>query len=189
MNVFETRVPVNSHLEAAFAQFAEEGLGPTRGRADIEHVEQQKISLNLARHLEQPMAAVNAVAIEFLTPTELKGGEGLISRPEFPVLLARVRDRLSTLRSLYGPGPLDIDFAGMTARASEISMGRCEIRESGITRRSSRTGQQHLLGGFIGAAEYRGSLTEFVPFLEAAQWTGVGRQTVWGKGQLSVRAL
>lgn len=185
MNVFEIRIPVNHQLQAAFSQLSEDGLGPTRGHADLERLQRQKISLDL-----KPSApAVNAVAIEFLTPTELKGGEELISRPEFPVLLARVRDRLSTLRSLYGPGPLDIDFAGMTARASDISMGHCEIRQAQTTRRSSRTGRHHPLGGFIGAAEYRGSLAEFLPFLEAAQWTGVGRQTVWGKGELSVRAL
>jgi hypothetical protein len=38
----------------------------------------------------------------------------------------------------------------------------------------------------MGEAQYEGDLAEFVPFLEAAQFTGVGRQTVWGKGQIEV---
>ena len=139
--------------------------------------------------LEPPARAVDEITIEFLTPTELKGGEGLIARPEFRVLLARIRDRVSTLRSLYGAGPLDIDFAALAARASAVSLHQCEIREAGTTRHSSRTGRSHPLAGFTGIAAYQGPLTEFVPLLEAAQWTGVGRQTVWGKGEIAVRAL
>ncbi len=53
-------------------------------------------------------------------------------------------------------------------------------------RRSGRTGKTHPIGGFIGSADYEGELAEFLPFLEAARWTGVGRQTVWGKGEISV---
>jgi CRISPR/Cas system endoribonuclease Cas6 (RAMP superfamily) len=68
-------------------------------------------------------------------------------------------------------------------------MTRCEIRQVEIVRRSSRTGQIHPIGGFIGEAEYEGDLTEFVPYLRAAQWTGVGRQTVWGKGQVRVEGV
>ncbi|MGB9605238.1 MAG: CRISPR system precrRNA processing endoribonuclease RAMP protein Cas6, partial [Bryobacteraceae bacterium] len=42
---------------------------------------------------------------------------------------------------------------------------------------------------FTGEVEYEGDVAEFVPYLEAAQWTGVGRQTVWGKGELAVTVL
>ena len=102
------------------------------------------------------------------------------------MLFARVRDRISSLRAFYGAGPLDIDFRGLGERAAEVRMTRCDIRSIEIERRSSRTGQIHSLGGFMGEAGYEGALAEFVPFLEAAQFTGVGRQTVWGKGQIEV---
>ena len=58
-----------------------------------------------------------------------------------------------------------------------------------IERFSTRTGQAHPLGGFIGEAEYHGDLAEFMPWLEAARWTGVGRQTVWGKGAINIHPL
>jgi hypothetical protein len=32
-------------------------------------------------------------------------------------------------------------------------------------------------------------MAEFLPYLEAARWTGVGRQTVWGKGEIAVEIL
>jgi len=79
-----------------------------------------------------------------------------------------------------------MDFRGFCERAARIEMTRCEIRPVEVERRSSRTGQIHPLGGFVGEAEYEGDLAEFVPFLSAAKWTGVGRQTVWGKGVIEL---
>ena len=38
----------------------------------------------------------------------------------------------------------------------------------------------------MGGAAYEGELDEFMPFLRAAKWTGVGRQTVWGKGEIEI---
>jgi hypothetical protein len=95
-----------------------------------------------------------------------------------------VRDRISTLRELYGDGPLPIDFRTFGDRAHSVTMTRCHVYNIDVQRRSSRTGQTHSIGGFIGEAEYQGDLTEFFPYLRAAKWTGVGRQTVWGKGQI-----
>jgi hypothetical protein len=63
-------------------------------------------------------------------------------------------------------------------------MVRCEIQPVEAERRSSRTGQVHPIGGFTGMAEYEGELGEFLPCLEAAAFTGVGRHTVWGNGEI-----
>jgi hypothetical protein len=114
----------------------------------------------------------------------LKAGDQLVTRPEFDVLFARARDRVSTLRALYGAGPLEIDFRAMGQRAAAVRITRCQLRHVKAERRSSRTGQVHSIGGFVGVVEYEGELGEFIPYLEAACWTGVGRQCVWGKGQL-----
>ena len=73
----------------------------------------------------------------------------------------------------------------MAERAAAIRMTRCELEHVDAERLSGSTGQRHSLGGFIGVAEYEGDLAEFVPYLEIARWTGVGRQTVWGKGEIA----
>ena len=96
---------------------------------------------------------------------------------------------MSALRAQYGEGPLEIDFRAMGERAKEIKMTCCELRGHEATRRSRATGQTHPLGGFTGVAEYDGVLREFLPYLKAAEWTGVGRQTVWGKGQIHCEVL
>jgi len=186
VNLFDTRDPPLKYFVMAFEQLAHAGLGPRRGRAELvsaEHLDRVSILLD-----DKPVD-VRRLRVEFKTPTELKSGEDLADLPEFGVLFARSRDRISTLRALYGPGPLEIDFRGMGERANAVRMTRCELRHVDAERRSSRTGQVHGIGGFVGVAEYEGELGEFVPYLEAARWTGVGRQCVWGKGELHVEAL
>ena len=203
VNVFEMRDPALAYFVLAFAQLAREGLGPRRGRADLVSVRPVDAAGGLAAEvyggpsshakdpgppisvrLEGEPAGARKVRVEFATPTELKSGQEEAARPEFPVLFARARDRVSTLRALYGAGPLEIDFAEMGRRAAAVRMTRCDLRRVDVERRSSRTGQVHGIGGFVGVADYEGDLGEFVPYLEAAHWTGVGRQCVWGKGEV-----
>lgn len=140
--------------------------------------------------VEVPLAAaahpVEQLRVRFLTPTELKAGGRVLRTPEFAVLLPRVRDRISTLSELYGDGPLPLDFAEFGARAAGVRMIHCDVQEIVARRTSRRTGQTHSLGGFAGEAVYTGVLGEFLPYLRAAEWTGVGRQTTWGKGAIQV---
>jgi CRISPR/Cas system endoribonuclease Cas6 (RAMP superfamily) len=131
---------------------------------------------------------VTRARVEFLTPTELKTASGLARTPEFAILATRIRDRISTLRQLYDDGPLSIDFVGFGQRAAAVRMMDCQVRPVTATRRSRATGQTHSLAGFVGWADYEGDLSEFLPYLLAAQWTGVGRQTSWGKGAVTITA-
>jgi len=132
---------------------------------------------------------VEGLRVEFVTPTELKAGAEIAPEPEFPVLFARVRDRIANLAALYGPGPLAIDFRALGECAARVQMTNCEIARTRARRFSTRTKQTHSIGGFTGAVEYAGALRELLPFLKAAEWTGVGRHTVWGNGQVRVKPI
>ena len=183
VNFFDVRNPTRiARIAAVFEQLGCEGLGPGRGRAEMDPFAAPAEPLELSL---DPACRIRRVRVEFVTPTELKGAD----RPEFGVLAARIRDRLSALRELYDDGPLPIDFRAFAERARLVSMTGCDIHEISRTRRSSRTGQSHPIGGFLGEAEYEGDLAGFVPYLEAATWTGVGRQTVWGKGEIRISVL
>jgi hypothetical protein len=192
-HVFDLHQPALSHFQAALARLAEKGLGPGRGRAALEHTEELDLcdspresgSPNVVL-LDPAPESVPSVTVQFRTPTELKSGGELAERPEFVVLFGRLRDRISTLRSLYGQGPLQIDFRALGERAAQVRMKRCELAWEQVSRRSGRTGQVHSIGGFTGEAVYEGELAEFLPWLKAARWVGVGRQTVWGKGDVRV---
>ncbi len=179
LNIFDLRDSAGIY-EQVFSELARQGLGPTRGRARLTGAGGSPRKLRL----EPGPESIARARVEFLTPTELKSEGVTVQRPEFPILFARLRDRISTLSAMYGSGALPIDFAAMGHRATEVKLTHCEITMIKAERRSSRTGQTHSLGGFIGTAEYEGDLTEFLPYLEAARWTGVGRQTVWGKGEV-----
>jgi CRISPR-associated endoribonuclease Cas6 len=206
LNLFDMKSPALAYLVLAFTQLAHEGLGPGRGRATLTRVSQHTppgvaplpiydgATFPLCRtwpplvlSLAPEPVPVDRVRVRFVTPTELKGGQQLAPSPEFAILFGRIRDRLSTLREMYGEGPLDIDFRGLGERAAKVRMTRCELNQMEITRRSSKTGKCHSIGGFVGDAEYEGELAEFVPYLKAAKWTGVGRQTVWGKGEMELQ--
>lgn len=204
LNLFDSRPETLAYLVVSFAQLAREGVGPRRGRAELRSVtmlderggsaveifngtsllakEVAALRIGLAPVEER----VRRVQVRFVTPTELKCGGEVAERPEFGVVASRIRDRVSTLRSLYGEGPLEMDFAAFGERAAAVRLVRCAVRQVDATRQSSRTGQVHPIGGFVGEAEYEGELAEFVPFLRVAKWTGVGRQTVWGKGEIGV---
>ena len=181
MNLFDAQDPASEALQQAYQRLAEAGLGPSRGRTTLVSVDTERISIPL----DGPTEPAGRIRVQFVTPTELKGAA---VQPEFGILFARLRDRISTLRALYGPGPLDIDFRAMGERARHIQISRCELTWHSAQRRSSRTGQTHPIGGFTGEVEYQagydGDLGEFLPYLRAGQWTGVGRQTVWGKGEI-----
>jgi hypothetical protein len=205
LNLFDINSPAIAYFILAFAQLARDGLGPARGKVELTTVSRLNqdgdpytliyenglldiqsnfppLSLDLAPASEP----VSRLRVKFLTPTELKSGRQIAARPDFVMLATRTRDRLSTLRNLYGAGALTLDFREFGERALSVKMTHCAIANVDIQRRSTRTGQTHSIGGFIGEAEYEGDLREFLPFLKAAQWTGVGRQTVWGKGQIAV---
>jgi hypothetical protein len=173
---FDLRRPSLDIVIRAFAELTPE--------AELVDVHGADAPLELC--LNPPGDPVSRLTIRFETPTELKTGGRAVERPEFGVLASRVRDRISTLRALYDDGPLTIDFREFGERAELIRMTRCNIHRVETSRRSARTGQTHSLGGFVGEAEYAGDLAEFVPYLRVAQWTGVGRQTAWGKGALVV---
>jgi CRISPR-associated endoribonuclease Cas6 len=171
VNLFDTRVAATDSMSAAVRAAV---------RGDL-------IEARVARPLRLSLGPyarpVQGIRVRFVTPTELKNAP-LTSGPEFGALFARIRDRVSALRSLYGAGPLPIDFRSMGRRAGTVRMTRSNLRSVEAQRLSRNTGLRHPLGGFIGVAEYKGELAEFVPYLEAARWTGVGRQTVWGKGEI-----
>ncbi len=196
LHIFDTQTPSIEIYRSTLAELARRGLGVGRGPARLEGIEQ----LDLSDHpqpltdppspsvvsLEPGDEPVNRVLLRFVTPTELKSAGHPAELPDFPVLFGRLRDRLSTLRSLYGYGPLEIDFRATGDRSADIRLLRHRLTWHHVSRKSTRTGQVHALSGFTGDAEYEGPLAEFLPWLRAGRWVGVGRHTVWGQGDLRV---
>jgi hypothetical protein len=185
VNIFDVRTPVLERIEEMFSQLALTGLGPRRGRVEL-------LRPIITTTVEVDLLAsepCRRIAVLFRTPTELKGTPSHASSHAdmpFGILFGRIRDRIGTLRSLYGEGPLPVDFKALSNRADLVRTVACDLQYRDMSRRSSRTGAVHGIGGFTGMAEYEGDVAEFVPWLRAAGWTGAGRYTVWGNGVIEV---
>lgn len=207
VHVFDLQDPALAYFTLTFAQLAREGLGPRRGRVELERVAALKLDRTeavtvfeggefLLKDVPEPLQlsldsdglAISRIRVRFLTPTELKSNSEIVhGAPPFQVLFGRVRDRVSSLAELYGGYSLDLDFAGMRTRSEQIRIVNSSIQREEILRRSSRTGDVHGLGGFVGEVLYAGEVSEFIPFLKAGYWTGAGRHTVWGNGAIETR--
>lgn len=127
------------------------------------------------------------LTLDFLTPTRLTTGSRPgqparpVRRPEFGVLLRRLRDRVNALSTFYCGGPLDIDFRGLGERAEAVRLVRDETRWVEASRRS-RAGYSQDMAGFVGRATYEGDLREFLPLIAWGELLHVGKGSVFGQG-------
>lgn len=203
-HLFDYRPATLAYFVAAFRELAIQGMGPRRGSAELVSVTALdhsgvpassvfaggRLADTLPEAVRLPLDAirpsVTEATLRFAAPTELSKTQRLDPPPRFDELFRRIRDRISNLRTLYGEGPLPIDFRALGERARGVTLVGSDLRAAAVERRSSRTGQQHSIGGFVGELHYAGDLTEFLPYLEAARWTGVGRHAVWGNGEMEV---
>jgi hypothetical protein len=183
-----------------FAQLVREGLGPGRGRAALERVtaldaDRGPVAGSHPAAIRIPLEPVagervNRIRVEFLTPTELKTEGRIEAGTSFETLIRRLRDRIATLSALYGKTPLEFDYRALAEDAAKVVTASSAFRRESAERYSTRTRQSHPLGGFTGEAEYAGpGLDRFLPLLRIGEWCGVGRQTVWGKGEFRLTVL
>ena len=206
IHLFDLAAGRPEQLAAAVAQWAVDGLGPVRRSAELARAEQIGSAGAVERVIfdgdsllpsGQPLmvplagagdAAVREVTVEFLSPTELKGDEFSVRSPGFGPLFGRALERVATLARLYNGEAVAVDFRALNAAARTVRVLESDLHSVERERTSAHTGQRHSLGGLAGRVRYAGDdLRPFLPWLNAASWTGVGRQTVWGKGEIRMR--
>ena len=135
-----------------------------------------------APHETAAPGLIDTLRICFDTPVELKDRGVVADRPEFSVLIARLAERIWALGMLYNGWPPDFCLNLPVALSEQVELTAHDWSRSESRRRSARSNTTHSLGGFTGWADYRGPIAPFIPLLSIGAWTGVGRQTVWGKG-------
>ncbi len=122
----------------------------------------------------------------FVTPIELKREGEIVTQPDFFCLIESLAERIRTLGRLYQDWPEEFGFRSLLETAKQVKTVDWNWERSDRWRRSARTGQIHSIGGYTGWAEFSGPLGRLFPLLEIGRWTGVGRQTVWGKGEIRI---
>jgi hypothetical protein len=185
--LFDLREELPPLFSAVFNEWSKTGIGP--GKVPIKLVAVHSPDQLELEFGESNLPAIERLRLRFCTPTELKAGGEVAENPEFGVLFARIRDRVSALLHLYQGAELEVDPSAWGREAQSVKLMDSQLQHHAITRLSSRTGQRHSIGGFTGCADYAGNLGDFMPWLKIAYWTGVGRQTVWGKGEIQVDGI
>ncbi len=160
----------------AFSQLAEEGFGANRAPTELSSVDELPLD-------PVPATPDDRVTLRFLTPTHLVAGGVQIRQPAFHHVFKRLRDRINSLATFYGSGPITADFAGLGAASETVETVRQSTRWHAEIRRSSRTGQRHELSGFVGEGKLAGDLGPFREWLELGQHCHVGKHAVWGNGR------
>lgn len=186
LNLFLPDLSILAALSAALLAMSETGFGTTRSRATLLLPPEQ---LRHSISLDPYCARTKGLRIHFVTPTDLKVHDALGEPLAFPNLLRLAGRRLDRLRTLYGIGPVGFDWATLNNAAAQVALIDSKLQQVNVSRRGSRTGQTHSLGGFIGHADYMGDMSNFLPIFRAACFTGVGRHTAWGNGELRLEAL
>ena len=208
INLFELRRPAVESLVDAFSKWKEDDRGPARSRVMLESVELDLGSGNgqllfadgvfLDRNPEPVSLSIESIGalgvkeiqIDFLSPTEWKENGKIVESPSFAVLMRRILERVNALSTIYGEGRLSINWQCLTSAAEMVRTKYSRGGHAAVKRtsRKTKTGS-HPMGGFVGQIVYEGDLSMFMPWLRIAEVTGVGRQTVWGKGEIRVRTL
>lgn len=206
INLFELQRPATEWLIDAFSRWKDDDQGPARSRVLLESVELERpsgerqllfadgalvcgkrepVSLSLEK-----IGALNAnrIVVHFTSPTEWKEKGAIVESPSFGVLMRRIGERVNALSTIYGNGPLSVDWERFNKAAEGVRTTYARGNHAAVKRTSRKTGS-HPIGGFVGEIAYEGELSAFVPWLRVAEVTGVGRQTVWGKGEIRVRTF
>jgi hypothetical protein len=186
LNLFLPNLELLASLTAAFTAMGDSGFGPTRSRAALmsgpDHI----------RHvirLDEPFEQAREIKVHFQTPTELKSNGEVGAPGSFSVLFARAYERLYRLTTRYGFGNVAVSRKAFREQAGSVVLRSANLQPVEVSRRGTRLGQTHPVGGFIGFVQYSGDLGPFLPVLRAASFTGIGRHTVWGNGEISTEKL
>lgn len=195
--------PALQHLPLvilAWRQALQLGLGPDQGSARLERVfiegEAEPVlasPVSRARPHDQMLTlphdetAPASVSLVFDTPLRLLQDGRVLGVGQLTprnLLMALLR-RVAHLVELQLGATLDVDFAGLSARAAGIT-GRSELTWRDWTRYSNRQQQRMTLGGAVGRWTLHGDLRPFWPLLYLGQWLHVGKNATFGLGRYRI---
>lgn len=195
------------YLVAAFRNLADAGLGPDRARFRLQEVRAvgphglREILFEEGGPVRMPQTSAvrvedlvaegdlrrTQVTLRFHTPTEIKDGAQVMTEPQMPAIVRRLRDRLSALAVFFADGPLALPFKELGALADHVQLTATDAHMLNVKRTSTRTRQTHGLSGFIGSATYvGGAVGTLMPLLRWAEVLHVGKHAAFGNGAVEV---
>ncbi len=192
------------HIICAVQDMGKSGLGKKnsrQGKFTIEQVMQDNEVIFTDNTLKnrgplsdlalEPSSSLTGrcLRLQCLTPLRLKYANEFKKVLPFHIIIRAALRRYSTLETIYGDGAPDLDFKGISARATKIKTISSTSRWIDISRYSNRQQKAMKFGGIIGEMVFQGEdIAEFLPLLRYCQQTHIGKQTSFGLGRISVES-
>jgi len=129
---------------------------------------------------------VRRLHFTFHTPTHLVTNGRALQQPDFPVLVQRLIERVSSLSAQYGQAELDLDFEALMYEARQVLLVEDCTKWEPVRSYSQRQGRDLSLGGFVGEATFAGRVDNLLPLLIWGQLTHVGKDATKGNGWYSL---
>ena len=136
--------------------------------------------------LEKANGELRHLRVHLRTPLRLKQENRLQTGLPFHLLIRAALRRISALEIAYGQGEPALDYRGLVRRAEDIRLKESTLRWHELQRYSNRQQQKVSLSGLMGSALYEGDLAEFAPLLNYASQVHVGKQTLFGLGEIAL---
>ena len=138
-----------------------------------------------ARGWPAPQAA-SRIEVRFQSLTRIKMDGRVLRQIPFEALGRAALRRLTALHSLYC-GPLEErDNRCLLEQARAVRCIRSRLEAADVARKSTRTGQRMCFDGVMGMVEYEGPLSDWLPYLHAAEQVNVGKGASFGFGHMEL---
>lgn len=191
-----------AHFIKVIERIGEEGIGPLRGKYLVRNVWSEKpdgsriqiIDNGILRE-EYPFKFENflypqdtVLKITLKTPTFIKYHSEIIRQPEFYHIFTRIRDRISSIAYFHNGVDLETDYKLLEYESKKVKLLKSKWQWIEVKRRSSKTRITQNLSGIVGWGVYdftdESTLRLFYPWLKVAEYTNIGKNTVWGMGKI-----
>lgn len=148
---------------------------------------QPKQKIHLTVHCTTP---VSLIRMEEKTAPELSYQDKCNCFPSLYQLVQSARYRLHHLKNIYINNNLDLISSFEDDFHTEAANARLESANLYFVRLQNTQKKEHInrqpLEGYIGEMCYSGRLQQYLPMLQFVSGLGVGKDTVWGLGQIKV---
>jgi hypothetical protein len=125
-------------------------------------------------------------SLHLLTPLRIRRNGKLVEDITFPTIIRNITKRIEMLTERYG-GHINTELATSSCEiAQSIDMTVSALHLSQMHRFSNRKNESMDWSGMLGALQFEGELSTFIPWLKAAQVLHIGRNSTFGCGKIDL---
>lgn len=132
------------------------------------------------------LPCVTQATVRTVTPLRIRNAGALRTKVDFPVIFRNIASRMTALTARYGGWVDQLEIGRLQMLAESIATVQDTMVEKQMERFSNRLDSRMEFNGLMGALQFEGDLSPFVPWLYAAQVFHIGRNTTFGMGQIEV---